>query len=260
MMKLIKYELIRKKKLYIATLYVFTALTILAATGLPKMDNDHFWFILVIVSSAIIFAGGVFLPVIINAANYYNDYKKTNGYMMFLTPSSGAKIFGSKILCAAIDTLGSFIYISLFILALCCAANVNIFIDAPIFLTDIYSLFPGFSITMVILLLCIALFLQVIGTIVLAMFSITLSKTMLSHRSINWFIPLVIFLGLLLLELYLSALIITGSNSYITGELYFNMFTINGPLVYAITTAISLIFIAAYTASSSALINKKLDL
>ncbi len=260
MMKLLKYELIRKKKLYIAALYIFTALTILAATGLPKMDNDHFWFILVIVSSAIIFAGGVFLPVIINTANYYNDYKKTNGYMMFLTPSSGAKIFGSKILCAAIDTLGSLIYIGLFILALCCAANVNIFIDAPIFLTDIYSLFPEFSITAVILLLCIALFLQIIGAIVLAMFSITLSKTMLSHRSINWFVPLVIFLGLLLLELFLSALIVTSANRYVTDEPYLNMFSANGPLIFNISLAISILLIAAYTTVSSALINRKLDL
>ena len=145
MMKLLKYELIRKKKLYLATLYVFTALTILAATGQPKMDIDHFWYVLVIASSATMFAGFVLLPIIINTANYYNDYKKTNGYMMFLTPSSGAKILGSKILCAAIDALGSLIYIGLFIFVLCSAANVNIFIDAPTFLADIYNLFPGFK-------------------------------------------------------------------------------------------------------------------
>lgn len=260
MMKLLKYELIRKKKLYLAALYIFTALTILAATGQPKMDDDHFWFVLVIASSVIMFAGCIFMPFIINTANYYREYKNTNGYMMFLTPNGGAKIFGSKILSAVIDTLGSFIFSGLFILVLCCTANTNIFLDAPVFLTDIYKLFPELSITAVILLLCIALFIQIIGTIVLAMFSITVSKTMLSHKSINWFIPLVIFLVLLLLELYLSALIITGANEYITGELYLNMFTINGPLVYTITTTILLIFIAAYTASSSALINKKLNL
>ncbi len=260
MMKLLKYELIRKKKLYLASLYIFTVLTILAATGLPKMDDDNFWFVLVIASSAVMFAGCIFMPFIINTANYYREYKKTNGYMMFLTPNGGAKIFGSKILSAAIDILGSFIYISLFILVLSCVAQANIFLEAPVFLTDIYSVFPGVSITAIILLLCIALFLQIIGAVVLAMFSITVSKTLLSHRSINWFVPLLIFLALLLLELYLAVLIMTGSNSYITGELYFNIDTINGALVYTITTVILLIFIAAYTAASSVLINKKLNL
>lgn len=262
MIKLLKYELIRKKKVYIITLCIFAALTLLVAFGIPRLDNNY-WVLITTLSALILVVGGVLFPIIINTAKYYSEYKNRSGFMMFLTPNSGSKIFGSKVLAAIIDTFGIFILLGLFGLISYSIADANYSLAPHIsrFWTETHQQFPGISAGTIITVGVIAAIVQNINTIILALFSITVSKTLLAHKSINWFIPLIIFLVLKWAEQLITTIIIAAKNFDSFKELISNNnVNLDLTLVMIMAIGISVVFATAYTIISSRLITKKLDL
>jgi hypothetical protein len=262
MMKLLKYELLRKKKVYVVMLSIFAALTLLVAIGIPRLDNDY-WMILVPAASLVLIVGGALFPFIINTAKYYGDFKNRNGFMMFLTPNSGAKIFGSKILAAIIDSLAVFILLGIFGFISYSIADAT-YAFAPYIntiLAELQQQIPSLNLSTLIFAVSIAALIQSISTIILALFSITVSKTLLSHRSINWFIPLLIFIGLKWVEQFITTFIIAIQNFDSFKDLIANNnMTLDISLVLMIAIGVNVLFATAYTIISSALISKKLDL
>lgn len=262
MIKLLKYELIRKKKVYIITLCIFAVLTLLVAFGIPRLDSNY-WVLITTLAALILVVGGVLFPIIINTAKYYSEYKNRSGYMMFLTPNSGSKIFGSKMLAAIIDTLGIFILLGLFGLISYSVADANYSLAPHIsrFWTEVHQQFPGINAGTIIAVGVIAAIVQNINTIILALFSITVSKTLLAHKSINWFIPLIMFFVISWVEQMVSTTIIAATNFTSFKELISNNSTnIDLTLVLIMAIGISIVFATAYTIISSRLITKKLDL
>lgn len=262
MIKLLKYELLRKKKAYIIVLCIFAALTLLSVIAIPNIDKVA-WTIFLFVSAVVCIVGCAVFPFIINVANYYGDYKRRNGYMMFLTPSSGAKIFGSKILAAVIDALVFFAMFVLYGFLAYSVANANYDLTPVLnnFWLELQKVFPSFNYGAVITMFAVTVLLQNVATIILALFSITVSKTLLSHKSINWFIPLLIFIALKWIEQTVTTLIIAAANFKDVGE----MITSSNPSldiasILITTMGIYAVFAAAYTFTSSKLISKKLDL
>lgn len=262
MIKLLKYELLRKKKVYIISLCIFAVLALVVALGIPRIDN-HYWILVTTLSGLIILIGGLLLPIVINIAKYYSEYKNRSGYMMFLTPNSGAKIFGSKILAAIIDTIAIYILLALFALISYNIAQAN-YAELP-HLSNMWAnlkaAFPDTHLGTLATVGIIAALVQSICTIILALFSITVSKTLLAHKALNWFIPLIMFFVISWVEQMVATTIIAATNLSSFKELITNNYAhIDLVLVLGMATAISIVFATAYTIISSRLITKKLDL
>lgn len=94
MLKLIKYEFIKKSKLILITLIISLALNLLAITKGAGGSAMFLAFFPMIVS--------IFYIVDI-LKMYSDDLNKKSGYMLFMTPNSGYKIIVSKILTAIIE-------------------------------------------------------------------------------------------------------------------------------------------------------------
>jgi ABC-2 type transport system permease protein len=262
MIKLLKYELLRKKRIYIVMLSIFAVFTLLTAFGIPRLDRTY-WFIIVLVSGLICLVGGALSPFIINTAKYYGDYKNRNGYMMFLTPNSGAKIFGSKILAAVVDTLSVFILLALYGFIAYSVANANYDITPQLneIWSEIQMQFPSLSFGTLITVLSVSIIVQNVTAIILALFSITVSKILLSHRSINWFIPLLIFILLSWIEQIVSTVIIAAANFKDLKDLFLSSApTLQISMLIITALGISIAFAITYTIVGSTLISKKLDL
>lgn len=262
MIKLLKYELLRKKKVYVIALCILTVLMLLIAFGIPRLQNNY-WVLITTVSALILLVGGLLFPIIINIAKYYSEYKNRSGYMMFLTPNSGSKIFGSKVLAAIIDTLAIYI-----LLGLCALISYSIVQASYAEIPQISQLwakfkmaFPNINLGTVVTVGVIAALIQNINTIILALFSITVSKTMLAHKPLNWFIPLIMFFVISWVEQMVATTIIAAANFTSFKELISNNYiNIDLSLVLIMAIGISIVFASAYTIISSRLITKKLDL
>lgn len=270
MLNLLKYELMRKKRIYIILVTIILALTILASIGYNYMDNTY-WTTIVVVSILVTIVGCGLFPLIINAVNYYGDYKNRNGYMMFMTPNNGYKIFGSKILAVVIDTLLAFLLIGIFATSTYIVLNgmypdeiQMIISQAKIGTPEVFS---GLSLGSVVALATGVAFVQNVASIILALLAITVSKTLLSQKSFSWFIPLVIFIAMTIIEQTVMTFIIGAANF---GDIVSNFgtasislqadFTMNMTLILGLGLVLYVAFASIYTVIASTLINKRIDL
>jgi len=106
MLKLMKYEIIKKYRELLIALSLFGILEVITLVLLLK-KNEYT-------------AGGVGLYSVIgvilfifilvdNIKMYTGDLKNKSGYMLFLTPNSGYKILGSKLIIAFLENVVGFI-------------------------------------------------------------------------------------------------------------------------------------------------------
>lgn len=264
MINLLKYELIRKMKMYIIFISIILVLIALAAIGFNNIDNSY-WIAVTVISSLVVLVGAGLFPIVINVANYYSDFKNRNGYMMFMTPNSGYKIFGSKILAAVIDTILSLTLISLFLLVIYWVLNSLYPQNVLRILEESkYALsveFPGVTISGIIALTAGVAFVQTLDSIILALLAVTVSKTILSQKSFNWFVPFLIFIVFSGIEQTAMALLIGATNfSDIALMVAQEKFMLNISLVLGTSLGLYVVFTAAYTVVASMLLNKKIDL
>jgi len=264
MLKLLKYELMRKKKIYIIFISIILVLTTLAAIGYNFTDNNY-WIAIIVISVLVTLVGCSLFPLLINVINYYGDFKNRNGYMMFMTPNSGYKIFGSKILAVAIDTILALLLISIF-------ATVSYLVLNTMYSQEIQGVLdvitkalsrdmPGLTIGGILALGAGAGIIQSMDSIILAMLAITVSKTLLSQKSFSWFIPLLIFIAMSIVEQTAMVMILGAINfKDITAIITESEIMLNISLVVGVALGLYLVFTTIYTVIASTLLNKKIDL
>ncbi len=107
MLKLIKFEFIRKYKLLTMTLISAIALNILAMSRGIGGSSMFLLFFPIVLSV-------LYLVDIIKM--YSEDLNKKTGYMLFMTPNSGYKIISSKLLTAVLEGFALFLMYFIFIL------------------------------------------------------------------------------------------------------------------------------------------------
>ena len=106
MLKLMKYEIVKKYRELIIALSLFGILEVITIVLLLKKNQYT--------------AGGVglysvtgvilFIFILVDNINMYTgDLKNKSGYMLFLTPNSGYKILGSKLIIAFLENIVAFI-------------------------------------------------------------------------------------------------------------------------------------------------------
>ncbi len=198
MLNLMKYELFRRTRLLITTLIIFFFLELMVFVGM-KLGGG--WYIMSVFAFILLIVGGISFPFLDAVINYFSDFKKKNGYMMFLTPNNGYSILGSKVL---------FLLIEFAIMAVLLAGAVKIDYDAlykiaPEVLGEIFGemtiglkmLFGTTDLGFINFLpLITVVLMQYMTNAMVALFSITVAKTLLSNKDFNWLLALVFYIGI----------------------------------------------------------------
>lgn len=269
--KLMKYELFRRSKLLITILIVLVFMEGAAIYGLYRGDSWLVLFFIMLVGMA--FAAFVF-PLIDIVTNYYSDFKNTHGYMLFLTPQSGYSIIGSKALFALIELIAAMALVAGFYTANFHLAEAFGYTDAIAELKMVAQQIPrmlGTSTAGIVTLGTVGGILQYFNTIMLAIFAVTLSKTLLSQKSFNWLIALLLYFGLAMAIQTLNGLVLTGFG-FLKDMVLFSReadsmvlelgdtIKLNIIKYIAVSMGLYVVWIGASFTGSSMLLNKRVDL
>jgi hypothetical protein len=145
--------------------------------------------------------GGLAFPFVDAVVNYYTDFKSRNGYMLYLTPNSGYKILGSKMIfvIAEILMMGALVIgaISLNYSLLEHKAPETVAMISQQFSEPMKMLLNADKLTFWNMSpFLLAYFIQYLGEVTLALFSITIAKTLLSSKDFNWLLALVFYFAI----------------------------------------------------------------
>ncbi len=266
MLKLMKYEWLRRRKLLSIILICFAFLEGVSIYGMYRGEG---WLVLTFFIMFALFFVAMLLPLIDAIANYYSDFKNTHGYMLFLTPNNGFSLVGSKALFALIELL-----LSLGIVGGILVANYHI---AGAFghegiVRQIDSIWSNIvqitgSTTMAtksIIYFISYSFVQYFNTIMLALTALTIGKTLLSGKSYNWLAALAMYIALVIGVQVLQFLILTAFG--FVGDLLTVIDTPTDQLpaqmlkYLFIEFGLQIIWITGGYVTSSLLLNKRIDL
>ncbi len=198
MLNLMKYELFRRTRMLITTLIVFFFLELMVFVGL-KLGGG--WYIMSLLSFMLLIVGGIMFPFLDAVINYFSDFKKKNGYMLFLTPNNGYSVLGSKVVFVLIEFI-------IMTTLLACAIKINydtLYKIAPEVLNEISGqMIMGLKILagtdkitlMKFMPMIVLIMMQYMTSIMVALFSITIAKTLLSNKDFNWLLALVFYIGI----------------------------------------------------------------
>jgi len=145
-------------------------------------------------------AFGVLLLTFLDVAvQYYNDFKKSQGTLLFLTPNSGYKIIGSKMIFGALELLtGLGLVVICVWITNTVAANLGyagITTQINEFKEVMALVFGETGMWFAAVGFILLVFLQYTASQSVAISSITLGRTMLSRNSYNWLWAVLIFIG-----------------------------------------------------------------
>jgi len=194
MFKLLKYEFNKRKSLLLISLIILAAAEILAIYQVTKDSSSPVFGAIINIVMFIAVLLIVFIDVVVQ---YFNDFKKSQGTLLFLIPNSGYKIVGSKMLFGAAELLAGLS------LALLFAWVTNSFAVAEGYegigpqiqsFKNTLSLGIGTANTWwVVAGFLFLVFLQYFASQSIAVTSITLGRTILSKNSYNWFWAVLFF-------------------------------------------------------------------
>ena len=195
MLNLIKYEFFRRRKMLITSLMIFAFLEFGIWLGITLGGG---WNVMAVLFFIILVVGGSLFPFVDAVVNYYTDFKSRNGYMLYLTPNSGYKILGSKM----IFVMGEILLMGALVIGAIClnytlleqkapeaVAMVSQQLNEPIRLLLNTDKLTFWNMSPFLL----ATFIQYVGEVSLALFSITIAKTLLSSKDFNWLLALVFY-------------------------------------------------------------------
>ncbi|MBC7960204.1 MAG: hypothetical protein H7X94_10085 [Vallitaleaceae bacterium] len=196
MLKLLKYEFYRKLKMFIiaASILVFAEGVVLF--GIFKGGG---WTILSFLTTFFMISGVVLFVFIDSIRTYSSDLNQKEGYSLFLTPTSGYKIIGSKAIMSFLELL-VFVTIVFAMMVLNFEVTKFMYKDVvqsildPMFeaLKTVYTIPNLFEIIMIVLVYVFEWF----AVIMIAILSMTLRKTILANSKLGWLISLVFFVVL----------------------------------------------------------------
>ncbi len=198
MLNLMKYEFLRRKRLLTTILLIFAFLEAGVWLGMKLEGN---WYIMSVAFVMLLFVGGIAFPFIDAVVNYYSDFKNKNGYMLFLTPNNGYKIIGSKVLFLIAEMIAVFAIVA-------CALRFDFHllqtsypdVVNPIIAEMADSLKLALNLDKITFwtaspLLALGL-VQYLTNAMIALFAITIAKTLLSNKDFNWLLALVFYFAL----------------------------------------------------------------
>lgn len=115
MIQLLKFEFLRKRTMFLAALVLTIIGQLYVGYRFLKIDASIRGFYgehIVLTYMGILLFAFALLYFIDIVTLFKNDLFKQEGYMLFMTPNSGYKILGSKLLFALIEGIGiAFVYI-----------------------------------------------------------------------------------------------------------------------------------------------------
>ena len=241
MIKLMKYEFLRRKQLLLGTL-----LTMLIFEGIITFSifQGDGWNILAIVLTVVLAVGALLLPLLNTVTKLYSDLKQKQGYMLFLTPQSGNSIIFSKTLCGAIETV-----ISVALVTGCLMLSGH-FVEHlyPGAVTGILSSIQHelgiVSLSGIATVYILLIVLQIIAQMSIALLAVTFSRFLMRTANYGWLIALLMYFvfavgvnvvnGLLLIAFGLAGdigYLMTASASQIGGIL--SKYFLIGAFTYA---------------------------
>lgn len=107
MLKLIKYEFVKKYRMFMSVIITTILAGIFISIKFGEMGFPVFTLVLSI---------GLFMLYAVDVIQMYSqDINKRTGYMVFMTPNSGYKIISSKVITALLEGLGMLIFFILII-------------------------------------------------------------------------------------------------------------------------------------------------
>lgn len=265
MLKLLKYELKKRKNTLIIGLIALVTLELLA---LYNLNKENVIFAVIFMVAQLVTA--ICLTFFDVAINYYNDFKKAQGTLLFLTPNKGSKIVGSKMLFGAMELIvGILIFVVFAIITNSVAVNMGYEGIEPIINSNIATLDVSFGTSntwWIMTGFMFLVFLQYLTGQAMAVMSVTLGRTVLSRNRYNFLWAVLIFLG--------TNFVIQTINSFVLlavglGEGWFmeilqygdvvnatvdvSMFLIIGGVLYIVWTAVAFV-------ASSVMLNKRIDI
>ncbi|MEL7649685.1 MAG: hypothetical protein AAGU76_16440 [Sedimentibacter sp.] len=256
MLKLIKYEFLRKYKLIAITVVSAAALNLFLMTrGAAGSASFLMLFPMVL---AVMYVSDVIRM-------YSDDLNKKSGYMLFMTPNSGYKIIVSKLAAAVLEGLGILLLYFVFILinGAVMVYQTRRFIDFSEIMEDINILLSGnigINLGHIFIFLFAAL-VFVIGFIVTVYTAMTIRKSIFSEIRFGGLLSFIIFIALNWALTYSSEKIYSlvspyyGSSMNAAGISPSELAVMVFPVI-----AVSIIQSIALTIGSGYLLEKKINL
>jgi hypothetical protein len=190
MMKLMKYELLRRKQLLIGALLAILVLEGITVYAIYRGGN---WNVLATILTFLLVIGTMLLPILNTVTKLYADYKQKQGYMLFLTPQSGYKILWSKTLYGAIEILAAIALVAGCLFLSGYAANQ--FQDNSIsnMLMSMQNEMGNLSLNSFGFIYVLLILLQLLAQLSIAMLAVTVSRSIMPATNYGWLIALLMY-------------------------------------------------------------------
>lgn len=256
MLKLIKYEFLRKYKLITITVVSALVLNLFLITkGVAGSSAFLVFFPLVL---AVLYVSDII-------RTYSDDLNKKSGYMLFMTPNSGYKIILSKLTAAVMEGLGILLLYFVFILinGAYIIYQSRRYVDFNEVMEDINILLSGnlgFDLGHVFVFL-FAMLVFAIGFIVTVYTAMTIRKSIFSEIKFGGFLSFIIFIALNWVLTYASGKFYSAVSPYY--ESFVNVQSVSASELAVImfpVIAVSIIQSIILTIASGYLLEKKINL
>jgi hypothetical protein len=212
MLKIIKYDFIRKYMLILITIISAILLNILAITKSGTTGSIGF-----LVTFPLLI-GTLYIGDIIKM--YSDDLNKRSGYMLFMTSNSGYKIIVSKVITAILEGISIILLYLVFILinsvyiSYAQGFELTININQVLYaINQVLSGNLGFNLGHVFVFLSAALILS-ISFILTAYTAITIRKSIFSEVKLGGFLSFVIFIALNWATSYVTSKLVSLMTPY----------------------------------------------
>lgn len=206
MMKLLKYELLRRKQLLIGAAISVVFLEGLALLGLYNggISNGGGWSVLAVMMTVLLVVGGMVMAFLDGVIKVYSDFKQKHGYMVFMTPQSGYRVMWAKTIFAVLEVLAASLVIGGCLVLSGVAADhitggeVSKIISAIPLSTGVIIGTAGLGV------------LQVMAQLSIAILAVTVSRAMTRSSGYNWLIALVMYFALAMIVNIVDGLLLTA--------------------------------------------------
>jgi len=222
MLKLLKYELLRRKKVLIAFGITTFVLELMILNFVRLQDRSSIFSLLFLGLLAIGLIAWVFINTI---ENYYSDFKKNQGILLFLTPIKGQSLVLSKLIIALIQIVGATLifgfcvwlangvavnagYTGLINLISSCTGMDGLEISMMEFTDQIRPLQGQLPVRLLVGEGVLIMLLDFFSNIMIAFTAITIGRTLLSRNSLNWLYALLIYFGLTIVLQFITGAVV----------------------------------------------------
>lgn len=196
MLKLMKYEFLRRQRVFLIALVI---LLFIEGAIIFCIYKGNAWIALGIILGLLLCYGSVLFVFIDSIASYSMDLNQKSGYSLFLTPTSGYKIIASKALISFIELLivigivFGFVFLDIKFIDLRYSDQISEMTKAMIAGLKEVGFIPEIK---VIVATVFVFFLEWFNMIMVAILAMTIRKTLLSNIKLGWLISFIFFIAI----------------------------------------------------------------